>query len=279
MILRRVLDMMNKNLYKVDRLKKIKEVQNIFYERNNDCSAVYNNERLVGVLTLRDLVIANPNSVVEDVMTDRYKCIDYKEYIWKIKEIFDSLEGIDFIFAKDENDIVGYVLRTSIDIELGKHIDLLTGLYKNEYLFYNAHKLIKRRTSISLIFIDVNQFGDINKKYGHVIGDLILKNIADILRKNITADMFMCRYAGDEFAILTSYNRNDCKLFSEKLISDIREYEFPQDIPTSISIGIADYDSKSSFNEDVMDMIKKLMNTASIASTKAKESSSNLVIV
>ncbi|WP_083825341.1 diguanylate cyclase [Clostridium sp. DL-VIII] len=45
-------------------------------------------------------------------------------------------------------------------------------------------------------------------------GDLILKNIADILRKNITSDMFVCRYAGDEIAILTSYNREDCKLFS-----------------------------------------------------------------
>lgn len=35
---------------------------------------------------------------------------------------------------KDENDIVGYASRTSVDVELGKHIDLLTGLYKNEYL-------------------------------------------------------------------------------------------------------------------------------------------------
>lgn len=280
MILRRVLDMMNKNLYKVDILKKIKEVQNIFYERNIDCSAVYNNERLVGALTLRDLVIANPNSVVEDVMTDRYTCIDYKEYIWKIKEIYDSIEAIDFIFVKDENDIVGYVSRTSINIELGKHIDLLTGLYKNEYLFYNAHKLIKSRTSMSLIFIDVNQFGDINKKYGHVSGDLILKNIADILRKNITSNMFVCRYAGDEFAILTSYNRDYCKLFSEKLSYDIRKYKFSQNIPTSIAIGIADYDSKSSFNDNnTMDIIKNLINTASIASTKAKESNDNLVII
>ncbi|NSB12309.1 diguanylate cyclase domain-containing protein [Clostridium beijerinckii] len=152
--------MMNKNLYKVDILKKIKEVQNIFYERNIDCSAVYNNERLVGALTLRDLVIA------------------------------------------------------------------------------------------------------------------------DILRKNIKSDMFACRYAGDEFAILTSYNRDDCKLVSEKLISDIRKYKFPQNIPTSIAIGIADYDSKSSFNDNnTMDIIKNLINTASIASTKAKESNHNLVII
>lgn len=204
-------------------------------------------------------------------MTDRYTCIDSKDYIWKVKEIYDSIEGIDTIFVKDKNNIVGYVSRTSINIELGKHIDLLTGLYKNDYLFYNAHELIKNRTLISLIFIDVNHFGDINKKYGHVCGDLILKNIADILRKNIKSDMFVCRYAGDEFSILTLYNRDDCKLFSQKLISDIRENKFPQNIPTAISIGIANYDSKSSLNDNTLDIIKNLINTASIASKKQRK--------
>lgn len=134
MILRRVLDVMNKNLYRVDILKKISEVQNTFYKENIDCSAVYNNETLVGILTLRDLVIANPNSIIKDVMTDRYTCIDYKEYIWKLKEIYDSIDGMDSIFVKNKNDIVGYVSRTIINIELGKHIDLLTGLYKNDDL-------------------------------------------------------------------------------------------------------------------------------------------------
>lgn len=59
MVLRRILDIMDRNFYKVNRLKEVKEVKNIFYEKNIECSAVYNNEQLVGVLTLRDLAIAN----------------------------------------------------------------------------------------------------------------------------------------------------------------------------------------------------------------------------
>ena len=86
-MMRRVLDIMDKNFYKVDILKGIKEVQNIFYEKNIKYSAVYDNERLVGVLTLRELVIANPNSIVENVMTDRYTCIDCKSYIWLFEDI------------------------------------------------------------------------------------------------------------------------------------------------------------------------------------------------
>lgn len=278
-MMRRVLDIMDENFYKVDILKGIKEVQNIFYEKNIKYSAVYNNERLVGVLTLRELVIANPNSIVENVMTDRYTCIDCKSYIWKVKEIYDSIGGIDAIFVEDKNDIVGYVSKTSINIELGKHIDLLTGLYKNDYLFYNAYKLIKNRKPMSIIFIDINEFGYINKKYGHIYGDIILENIADILRKNSTSDTFSCRYAGDEFAILTSYSIDKCKLLAEKLIADTKEYKFPRNIPVSVSIGITDYDLKNISNENTMDIIKNLMNTASIGSTKAKESNKNLVII
>ncbi|WP_179419986.1 CBS domain-containing protein [Clostridium beijerinckii] len=89
---------MNKNLYRVNILKKISEVQNTLYEENIDCSAVYNNETLVGILTLRDLVIVNPNCIVKDVMTNRYTCIDWKEYIWKLKEVYDSIDRIDSIF-------------------------------------------------------------------------------------------------------------------------------------------------------------------------------------
>lgn len=44
-----------------------------------ECSDVYNNKELIGVLMLRDLIIANPNTIVEEVMTYRYTCIDY---IW-----------------------------------------------------------------------------------------------------------------------------------------------------------------------------------------------------
>ncbi|NOW06731.1 diguanylate cyclase (GGDEF)-like protein [Clostridium beijerinckii] len=100
-------------------------------------------------------------------------------------------------------------------------------------------------------------------------GDFILKNIADILRKNITSDMFVCRYAGDEFAILTLYNY---KLFREKLVSDIEEYEFHQNVPTSISIGIADYDSESTLNESMMDIAKKINKYRKHSIDKSKRS-------
>jgi hypothetical protein len=50
-------------------------------------------------------------------------------------------------------------------------------------------------------------------------------------------------------------------------------------IPVSVSIGITDYDFKDISNENAIDIIKNLMITASIASTKAKGSNKNLVII
>ncbi|WP_155715408.1 hypothetical protein [Clostridium beijerinckii] len=44
----------------------------------------------------------------------------------KINEIYDFIEGIDVIFVKDKNNIVSYVSRIRVNVELEKHIDLLT---------------------------------------------------------------------------------------------------------------------------------------------------------
>ncbi|AMK50372.1 hypothetical protein LF65_06065 [Clostridium beijerinckii] len=49
-----------------------------------------------------------------------------QERILKINEIYDFIEGIDVIFVKDKNNIVSYVSRIRVNVELEKHIDLLT---------------------------------------------------------------------------------------------------------------------------------------------------------
>lgn len=278
-MMKRVLDILDKNFHKVDVLDGVKKVQEIFYQNNIECSAVYDKKKLVGVLTLRELGIAHPNRIVADVMIDRYMCVGSKTYIWEIKNLFDLNQELDVIFVEEKSKVIGYITRNQLKIELGKHIDLLTGLYKSDYLFYNMYNLIEQRKEISLIFIDLNNFGYIDKKFGHINGDLVLKIVADILRKNIQPDNFLCRYAGDEFAILTCYDVDKCKLLSEKIITEIKKYNYPYSIPVSASVGIA----YCNFNDRIIDnriaTIRNLVNAASLASTKAKQGINNNPII
>lgn len=60
----------------------------------------------------------------------------------------------------------------------------------------------KRSTSLNLAIFDLDHFKNVNDTYGHEAGDVVLKGIADYIRKSIRADSEGCRVGGEEFVIL-----------------------------------------------------------------------------
>ncbi|KZL89637.1 diguanylate cyclase domain-containing protein [Clostridium magnum] len=279
--MQKILNIVDKNFIKVDILNGIRKIQNVFYEKNIECFAAYENKRLVGIVTKRELVAAHSNRIIADVMSDKYMCVNCYTHIWNIKELFDSDKNIDVIFVEDENDIIGFITRTTLNIELSKHIDSLTGLYKSNYIYCNSYNLIKSGQNTTVVFIDLNNFGYIDKTYGHVNGDIILQNVAKVLKDNTDSHSYLCRYGGDEFAILTSCCIEDSKRTAEKIINAINSYEFPNGIPISAAIGIASYKLNNNNNKisDIGDAINRLVNAASLASTKAKRDGNNSIII
>lgn len=278
-MIKKVLDIIDKNFIKVNILRGVRQVQNIFYEQNTECFVAYDYDRPVGVVTKRQLVGAHPNRIIADVMSDKYICVDSYSGIWEAKEIFDLNSDIEVILVKDGSEIIGYITRTILNIELGKHIDLLTGLYKSNYMFSNAYKLIKRGENATIIFIDLNNFGYIDKKYGHINGDAILKSVAEILKEIVPSASYLCRYAGDEFTILTPYSIDDSMVLAKKIINAISLYEYPNNIKVSASIGITGYKVHNKQTDDITALINELVNIASLASTKAKHNVNNSIII
>lgn len=278
-MIKKVSDIVQNNLKKVDILNGVRRIHNVFREEGIECFVAYDNNSLAGVITKKELVGAHPNRIIADIMSGKYICVDCCTYIWEIREIFDLNKDINIILVEDENGITGYITRTILNIELGKHIDLLTGLYKSEYMFYNAYKLIKNGKNISLMFIDMDDFGYIDKEYGHIKGDAILKIVADILRENAGSDSYLCRYAGDEFAIVNSYSKEDIKLLAEKISGAINTYSFPNCIPVSASIGITGFMAHNKKINSITDLINKLVNSASLSSTRAKQGTENSIII
>ncbi|MCY6957442.1 GGDEF domain-containing protein [Clostridium brassicae] len=277
-MIQRIGEIANKSFMKVDILNGVRTAQKFFYEKDIECFPAYEDGKLVGLVTKKELVAAHPNRIIIDVMSRKYKCVDYNTYVWKVREIFDLNKDINVIFVEENNDIIGFVTNTTLRIELGKHIDLLTGLYKKEYMVYNAYNLIKSGQDMAIIFIDLNNFGYIDKKYGHINGDRILKDIAEILKENTPLEAYLCRYAGDEFAILTPYCISDSKELAEEIINSINKFEFPNNIPVSASIGITGCRFNNKKTANIQKLINQLVNVSSLASTKAKKNNCSIII-
>lgn len=85
-------------------------------------------------------------------------------------------------------------------------IDSLTGLnnrlYFNEAFDREVERVLRYGHTICVLMIDVDDFKKINDTYGHLAGDEVLRNIADILKTSVRKSDMVARYGGDEFVIL-----------------------------------------------------------------------------
>ncbi len=126
--------------------------------------------------------------------------------------------------------------------------EILTGLYNRRYFIEQLETFIQEpyyeKTGLSLLFIDINHFKEINDMYGHHIGDKTLQLIAKRIKNSVSHNDLVCCYGGDEFAVLlvnsTTHNAN---IVAQRLQKNIEKpYQINEiSLDISVSIGIAQY--------------------------------------
>lgn len=218
---------------------------------------------ITGIITSRDIRSSHPNRLVADAMTADPICVSSSEFIWDALKIMEQYR-IKKLLVMKKDDCIGLVTRESIKIGLRELYDPLTGLYRSPYIqMIYEHSLIKQQPYI-FIFIDLNDFGEINKRYGHPLGDDIIVGYANFLSSLLKANEFVCRYAGDEFVMLITGNHERITELEQQLS---RAYVI-QDIAVSASIGIIRSDSIPEYsNLQFRDIVSK----ASLLSTYLKQ--------
>jgi len=85
-------------------------------------------------------------------------------------------------------------------------IDPVSGLFNRRYfqarLEEELHRAIRQLTSVGLLMVDLDAFKSINDRYGHVVGDMVIRDISEILRRSVRIFDVCTRFGGEEFAVM-----------------------------------------------------------------------------
>lgn len=154
--------------------------------------------------------------------------------------------------------------------------DKLTGLYNRYQLDNEGYRKFKRalrqKSNFTVIMIDIDHFKNVNDSYGHIIGDEVLKSIANLLKTNRRVEDFVVRYGGEEFLmLLEECSAEDAYTIAETLRKEVALLN-PAGVEVSASFGIA------SLRSDHVSM-DRLLKDADDALYEAKGSGRNKVTV
>ena len=153
--------------------------------------------------------------------------------------------------------------------------DTQTGLLNRYYIEQTLVREIERaecdQESLSMIIFDIDHFKKVNDNYGHLIGDEVLKHIAQIAKRILRKSDSLARMGGEEFmAILPHTGYADAMVVAEKMRFNLSIQEHPQAGIVTASFGVAERRQDESFNE--------WYNRADLAMYQAKKQGRNCVV-
>ena len=125
-------------------------------------------------------------------------------------------------------------------------VDTLTGLLNRAYFTDLFENMIEEdpEAKYAILFMDLDGFKDINDKYGHNMGDKVLRVVANRLVMAARREDLVSRFGGDEFSMLISYSSVDqIRYVANKVVRAIDEVMMIEDneYHVGVSIGVAIY--------------------------------------
>ena len=158
--------------------------------------------------------------------------------------------------------------------------DYLTGIYNIRYFYSRLEEEFSRaeryRMPLSCIMLDIDHFKKINDSYGHRIGDFILREFAQIVKRYTRKSDLLARYGGEEFILLLPQTSLKGALIEarrlQKVVREIRFRQLREGQGITVSFGISCFPDKGVKKSD------DLINFADNALYKAKEKGRDLIV-
>ncbi|MBN2013390.1 sensor domain-containing diguanylate cyclase [candidate division KSB1 bacterium] len=159
--------------------------------------------------------------------------------------------------------------------------DELTGIYNRRYFNQRFEREVVRakryKRPLTLMMIDIDFFKNYNDLNGHILGDEVLKRVANLLEGNIRKADLLARFGGEEFVLLLpELDKEQAFVVAEKLRKAIQDAVFPEELnqpnrKLTISIGMATLLEDTYTSTELLDFADKALY-------KAKQMGRNRVI-
>jgi diguanylate cyclase (GGDEF)-like protein/putative nucleotidyltransferase with HDIG domain len=240
------------------------------------------------VCPLREAVKTHKTAVAEHVHYDKNNNPYYVEIITSF--VRDNLNKREFILHISRTGHLMKRLSQQVKDKSKKYLrelkglvikDPLTNIYNYRYLMEKLPEelyLAKRYNyPFSLAILDLDYFKSINDAYGHSVGDKVLIEFSQFLKKTLRQSDILSRYGGEEFVILMPHtDRIEAQQAAIRLIEKLAGHIFRISgltIRLKSSIGIATLSAEQ--DSDTQD---KLLNAADEALQRAKNSGGNMAL-
>ena len=129
--------------------------------------------------------------------------------------------------------------------------DMMTNLKIHHYfqtaLIEEVDRAFKYNRPLTLIMADIDYFKNFNDTYGHLAGDIVLKNVARVIKESVRPTDIASRYGGEEFGIiLPKTDINEALIVAERIRTSVEKEKVrleEKELQVTISVGLTQYDS------------------------------------
>ena len=229
--------------------------------------------QILEVMNLHQENIAKHENIIKE--NEDSKFLTILEHLKKLKQRNDSLMSKLEEYHKE-------IIRLNTELKVVKQeatLDFLTSLANRRSFDRALNDLIKdfndKKIPFTLILLDLDNFKQINDKFGHPAGDLVLKEVSNLLRTYLRANTIIGRLGGEEFGIiLPNVTLENGKNVAERIRNVIENHEIKYDgkvIKISASLGVTQVKEG--------DTIDTLYRRVDEALYQAKRDGKNKVIV
>ncbi|MBW5447909.1 diguanylate cyclase [Cohnella sp. CFH 77786] len=264
------------------------EVNEFLYKYRNNPQ-----ERMQTEITLQENITRHVTIQISPILDDRKtligRVITFHD-VTELRKLVDEMNRKNEALHERNLELVTIqeeLFRVNQKLEQMAITDSLTGCYNRRYLMQQMeHEVLlnmRYRIPFSVFLFDIDHFKQINDRYGHLVGDEVIRSTAGIVRDKLRKTDILARYGGEEFTIyLPHTGREQAELLAERIMYAINQNVVDagtEKVRVTVSMGVVSEESDDLRFEDPKEFLREVFARADAALYQAKNGGRNRIVL